>query len=362
VTEISIELKREPEDEVDQVAQFFVQGYPKVVRQLSLGHLHATYLLELSSGPLIVQKLNNRVFTDLDALLENARLIQECFADSVIKIPRSISGAKGELLFSADGSGYWRCFEYVSGSVCYEVAQSPEMVLSAGRLLGGFLRQLNTLAIGELAPVLPDFQNSAKRFVALKEAYQGNPLGRAELARPLFEQLLEIELSADIFNPNARLSVWNVHNDMKLSNVLFDVTTGEAGWVLDLDTCMAGYWLYDFGDFIRNVVVRCSEDESDLQAIEIDQELLTGAVRGFLEGVASAKLSERDLMVLPKAPAALAYCLSTRFLADFLLGDHYFSTKHNQHNLQRAMTQYKIGQLLDECGNLIQQLVLEHLK
>ncbi|WP_351061855.1 aminoglycoside phosphotransferase family protein, partial [Psychrobacter sp. TB20-MNA-CIBAN-0197] len=41
------------------------------------------------------------------------------------------------------------------------------------------------------------------------------------------------------------------HNDTKINNMLFCNTTHKAKAVIDLDTCMAGLWLYDFGDMVR---------------------------------------------------------------------------------------------------------------
>jgi hypothetical protein len=53
----------------------------------------------------------------------------------------------------------------------------------------------------------------------------------------------------------------------KLSNVLLNCCTGEGMAVVDLDTCMPGTPLYDFGDMVRSSVCLCAEDEQDLRQV-----------------------------------------------------------------------------------------------
>jgi N-acetylhexosamine 1-kinase len=55
-----------------------------------------------------------------------------------------------------------------------------------------------------------------------------------------------------------------VHGDTKLNNVLFCNETGRARCIVDLDTCMPGYSLYDFGDLVRFTAATSDEDERDL--------------------------------------------------------------------------------------------------
>ena len=54
-----------------------------------------------------------------------------------------------------------------------------------------------------------------------------------------------------------------MHNDTKISNVLFDAVDGSVGGVgealcvVDLDTVMGGSVVFDFGDMARSICSRC---------------------------------------------------------------------------------------------------------
>ena len=52
-----------------------------------------------------------------------------------------------------------------------------------------------------------------------------------------------------------------IHGDTKLNNVLFDRASGVARCIVDLDTCMPGWPLYDFGDLVRFTAATSEEDE-----------------------------------------------------------------------------------------------------
>ena len=74
-----------------------------------------------------------------------------------------------------------------------------------------------------------------------------------------------------------------VHNDAKLSNVLFDQSTGDTLCVVDLDTVMPGLALYDFGDMVRSMTCTAAEDERDLARVEVQVPLFEALARGYLE-------------------------------------------------------------------------------
>ncbi len=58
-----------------------------------------------------------------------------------------------------------------------------------------------------------------------------------------------------------------MHNDTKISNILFDAESGNSICVIDLDTLMPGYFIYDLGDMIRTFVSPVDEEEKDLQKV-----------------------------------------------------------------------------------------------
>ena len=60
-----------------------------------------------------------------------------------------------------------------------------------------------------------------------------------------------------------RFPIRVTHNDAKLSNILFD-NNNKGKAVIDLDTIMPGLIHYDFGDSVRSICTKSTEDETDL--------------------------------------------------------------------------------------------------
>ncbi len=138
-----------------------------------------------------------------------------------------------------------------------------------------------------------------------------------------------------------------IHGDTKLNNVLFDEATGHARAVVDLDTCMPGYSLYDFGDLVRFTAATSDEDEPDLAKVGVDLALYEALVRGYVDGVGSSlNTEERELM--PFAARLVTFTIGMRFLADHLAGDVYFKTERQGHNLDRARVQFRMVEVMEE--------------
>ena len=66
-------------------------------------------------------------------------------------------------------------------------------------------------------------------------------------------------------------------------------------------------------------------------------------VEGYLESTKGV-LSQLEISLLSFSGKLIAWELSTRFLADYLNGDHYFRVKREGQNLDRARTQLKLAE------------------
>ena len=136
------------------------------------------------------------------------------------------------------------------------------------------------------------------------------------------------------------------HNDTKINNVLFDADTRRAICVIDLDTVMPGLSAYDFGDAIRFGASTAAEDEKDLDKVGLDLHLFRVFARGFVE--ARPSLTEKEIACLPLGAYTMTLECGSRFLADYLKGDKYFSIEYPEHNLDRARTQLKLVRDMEE--------------
>jgi Ser/Thr protein kinase RdoA (MazF antagonist) len=136
-----------------------------------------------------------------------------------------------------------------------------------------------------------------------------------------------------------------MHNDTKINNVLFDRTTGEAVCVIDLDTVMPGFFIYDLGDMIRTFVCPVDENESNLDLITIRDDLRKLTEEAYVNELKDV-LTREELKAIDFAGPMMTYIMAIRFLTDYLEGDQYFRTAYPEQNLFRARNQLKLLELL----------------
>jgi Ser/Thr protein kinase RdoA (MazF antagonist) len=145
------------------------------------------------------------------------------------------------------------------------------------------------------------------------------------------------------------------HNDTKFNNVLFNAEN-RAISVVDLDTVMPGYILYDFGDAIRTGANAAAEDEADLSKVYIDLRLFEAYAKGYL-GTARNFLNATETDHLAFSAKFMTYIIGLRFLTDHIDGDRYYKIGFPGHNLQRAQTQFKLLESMEENYGQMQEII-----
>jgi Ser/Thr protein kinase RdoA (MazF antagonist) len=128
------------------------------------------------------------------------------------------------------------------------------------------------------------------------------------------------------------------HNDTKLNNILFDSDTGKALCLIDLDTVMPGYSIFDFGDAIRFGANTAAEDEPDVKKVSLSLKLYEAYVEGFLSACGE-RLTAKEIEMLPMGAKMMTMECGMRFLTDYLQGDVYYQTSRPAHNRDRCRTQ-----------------------
>jgi Ser/Thr protein kinase RdoA (MazF antagonist) len=147
------------------------------------------------------------------------------------------------------------------------------------------------------------------------------------------------------------------HNDTKINNILFD-GNNRAIAVIDLDTVMPGYLLYDFGDAIRTGTATCDEDEPDLSKAGINLELFSAYTKGFLE-TTSTIITPAETEYLAFSARVMTFIIGLRFLTDHLDGDRYYKTAYPGHNLHRANVQFALLRSMEINYHNMQKIIKE---
>jgi Ser/Thr protein kinase RdoA (MazF antagonist) len=310
------------------------------------GHIHLTFRIDTAAGDFLLQRLNAAVFPDLDAIADNcARIAAHLAGDSGERLTPRATRLGGLLHRDADGHA-WRVFDFLDGTVSFDIAPNSAVIEMAARAFGEFQKRLADLSAPPLRETLPGFHNTRQRFARLEQAASADPSGRRHGCRAELEALMKRRPLASALQ-ELGLPVRTVHNDTKLNNLLFDATRGEPCCVIDWDTTMPGLAAHDFGDMVRTMAGNCAEDEPDTSRVTLVPERLAAIRRGYLAAVADW-LTPAEIASLDLGARTLLFEQACRFLTDHLEGDTYYPVHRPHHNLVRARVQLALLDSLEE--------------
>ena len=358
----------------EALEQFAIDGSVKEIRPYGNGHINDTFLAVFQTGDgekrYILQRMNHNIFKNPPLLMENVVGVTDYLRKAILaqggdpdrETLNVVRTLEGKSYYEDQGHSFWRVFLFVEGTLCLEKVESPKDFYNGGAAFGDFQRMLAEYPAGELHETIPNFHNTPSRFQDFRRALEADRAGRAALVRPEIEFALsreeEISVLTDLLK-KGELPLRVTHNDTKLNNILFDRATGRALCVIDLDTVMPGLSLYDFGDSIRFGASTGAEDERDLSRIELDLELFEAFTEGFLKGC-GGKLTRREIEMFPMGAKLMTYECGIRFLGDFLEGDVYFKVHRENHNLDRARTQFKLVADMEKKWEQMVSIVEKH--
>ncbi len=324
---------------------FQINGNPLSCKEFGQGHINLTLHLTTDTGhEYILQRINQYVFRQPVQLMENACAITE-FLRAKDPNPNHtlhfIASKDGPCYHFDENGDFWRMYEFVGG-LSLDAPESESDLYQSALAFGNFQMLLADFPAHTLHEIIPKFHNTVDRYRLLQESVEKDACGRlqgisAELTFLMEQETLACTLQRMLDAGELPLRV--THNDTKLNNVLLDPVTRKYLCVLDLDTVMPGLSLYDFGDSIRFGAATTSSEES--ADIALDLHLFEVYTRGFL--TAASNLTEREMDMLPLSTVVITLELATRFLKDYLDGDHYFRISHPTQNLERARGQIRLA-------------------
>ncbi|KZN41390.1 hypothetical protein N482_03565 [Pseudoalteromonas luteoviolacea NCIMB 1942] len=327
--------------------QYGLSGEEISMKPIGSGHINTTMLLTGGNRALVVQKLNTTVFPQPEHLVDNARLIEMHLASKAqsglygLGIIKHVAATSGNFLVEYQGE-VWRALEFIGNSYSEDVVDCAVKAQTAAGAFGEFANALNDFDATKLNTVIPDFHNLGMRIEKLKDLIQSDPLGRGETcADDIAFCESQFGLAQEVKSVEATLPLRVCHNDTKINNMLFNSETNEAKAVIDLDTCMSGYWLYDFGDMVRTFCSPEQEDSTNLSNVVVRINIFEAIVKGYISAVAD-KLTEAEKRSFILGAKVMPLMIGIRFLTDYLDGDNYFAVKHDTHNLERARNQFAL--------------------
>jgi len=338
------------------------------------GHINDTFLLKnVSAGgaDYLLQRINHNIFTNVEKLTDNMRRVTEHLRSKIkalgsgdpTKEVMTLIPTDGGRFFYRDSAGdYWRMFYFLSNTKSYDVVETPKQAYEGGKAFGKFQAMLSDIPAGEMYEVIPDFHNIQVRLKQLQEAVLNDVQGRVASVATELDIVKQYAEAMQYFQQPAQIAALPkrvIHNDTKFNNVLLN-SNDEAQCVIDLETVMDGYVAYDFGDAIRTIINTTTEDEADLDKIQLNMPLFNAYVQGYLKE-ASKFLTDAEVNSLMKGALLLPYMQAVRFLTDHINGDTYFKIKFEGHNLQRARAQFQLLKMLDAGAAEMHQIILSEM-
>ena len=126
------------------------------IEKIHNGLINSTWCIKNSDHSYILQKLNHQVFKNPESIASNIRLIAAYLLEHNpgynFTTPFKTKG-NSEMVRIA-GSGYYRLFPYVEGSVTINSVEKPEQAFEAAAKFGEFTKILSKFPVNKLQPTI----------------------------------------------------------------------------------------------------------------------------------------------------------------------------------------------------------------
>nr|WP_237732864.1 aminoglycoside phosphotransferase family protein [Shewanella schlegeliana] len=334
------------------LSHFGVNEGSAKISPLGNGHINHTFLVLSVDREFVLQKINTEVFKTPTALVNNAHKISQHLQGQVaadeyrLQVVSPELTLDGELFVDLGEHGFWRAINYLPHSHSIDVVGCEADAEMAAKAFGHFSSALSGLDAELLEDVIPNFHHLPGRIELLTQAVEADSYGRlAECLQWVDFVMSQTELLQELAELEGKLPHRICHNDTKINNMLFDKRDMSSLAIIDLDTCMKGYLMYDFGDMVRTFCSPEEEDSIALDKVQVRESIFGAICKGYLSELGSV-LSDAERKSLWLGARVICLMIGVRFLTDHLNGDVYFQIHHAGHNLERAANQFTLYQSL----------------
>ena len=332
------------------------------VNEFGNGNINDTFLVTIESAlpaekQFVLQRINTQVFNQPRLIMQNMRTFTEHVRRRTREgalmyrweMPRVIPACDGQDFYLDPEGNFWRAISFVQGTRSYETIKDSKIAYEVGYALGTFQYLISDLPTSQLADTLEGFHILPRYLQDFDQALSRNGhKSHAEVNYGLtfVEQRRNFAPVLEQAREQGRLPLRPVHGDPKVNNVMIEVTSGRAVSLVDLDTVKPGLIHYDIGDCMRSGCNRLGEETEDWEAVCFDPEIGAAILEGYLSQ-AHHFLTAADYEYLFDSIRLLSFELGVRFFTDYLAGNVYFKVRHPQHNLQRALVQFKLTESIE---------------
>ena len=337
------------------------------ISALGNGLINSTYLVTTPNNRFVLQHINQDVFTKPEQVITNADLLSAHLSaksaeNSYALTPIWQLPSKSNKSHVIVEKQYWRALHYIDNSYTVETVRNSKQASSVASAFAHFANALNDFDASQLADIIPQFHDLSMRVTQLEQAIASSTTPLLTQAQSNIDFIRSQQIFIDsIAEITTALPLRVTHNDTKINNLLFSHRNNEPIAVIDLDTCMAGYLMHDFGDMVRSCCSSIAEDSAELDDMSIDFDILTALTSAYIAGF-KGTLTEIEHSSLLVGIKLMPFMLSMRFLTDFLNGDKYFKSDYATHNLVRAQNQLQLYKLYRQHDERLKNIIAGHNK
>jgi Ser/Thr protein kinase RdoA (MazF antagonist) len=321
------------------------------ITQLGNGLINDTYLITSLSTQFVLQRINLHVFPQPELIAHNAELIHQHLINTNNKTQYPfisighIKNIQDESLTLINNE-CWRAIDYVPGTFTINSIENTQQAEQAAQAFATFTESLSKFDATTLSETIPNFHRIDTRLTQLELAIKNSPKNRIDNAQTYISFINEHHNFVKQVNDISEiLPIRVTHNDTKINNLLFDNVTKQAKAVIDLDTCMPGFLMNDFGDLVRTTCSNMDENAQNINEMVVRMNFFRSIAKAYLD-VFKNNITEHEKESLVIGSQLLPFMLAIRFLTDYLNGNVYFHTDYEHQNLDRAKNQFRLFSLL----------------
>lgn len=320
------------------------------ISPITAGYINQTYKLT-GEKSFVLQRINKNVFTEPEVVASNIRHASDYIAlhHPEYLFLTSVKTLDGmEMVYDEDGFP-WRLFPYIPNTVTFNKVETEEQAFTAAKGFALLTKNLAGCETTLFKPTIDRFHDLSWRYEQFEEALHQSSIDRKQEAADaiaLSQRFSVLVRQYQNLISSGSLQPRIMHNDTKINNILFDSISGKAVCVIDLDTLMPGYFIYDLGDMIRTFVSPVDEEEKDLSKVIVRKNILDALLKGYLSEM-NDQLTPGERSAISFSGKMMTYIMALRMLADYLNGDVYYQTTYPKQNLIRARNQLRLLELLD---------------
>ncbi len=347
------------------------------IKEFGNGNINSTFLIETETDNYVLQKINSTVFAQPKLVMKNMSMVVEHVNNKIQaltsakisantqnlskywQIVNIIQTHENQAYWLDDENNVWRVISYIKNSKVFDTINDDKIAREVGIALGFFHNMLSDLPSQKLADTLPGFhitpsylekydsvikntQKSATKFKA-----HGNFADEISFCTEFIANRRSMVNVLEDAKDSGDLQMRIIHGDPKVNNIMIDKDTNKAISIIDLDTVKPGLIHYDIGDCMRSGCNPLGEEAGEnWQSVYFDMNKCHEILTGYLSE-ANQFLSKNDYEYIYDSIRLITFELGLRFFTDFLQGSCYFKADYDEHNLHRALVQFKLVESIE---------------